>query len=42
MYAAGAHSSYAIRPATGLLVARERPLIPYGQPLSDAEEGEGR
>jgi hypothetical protein len=40
--AAAAHSSYAVRPATGVLVARERPLVPYGQPLRDAEEGEGR
>jgi len=36
---------YAIRPGTGLLVARERPLIPYGEskaaPAEKGEEGEG-
>ena len=47
--AAAARSSYAIRPGTGTLVARERPLRPYGEPqrspeeLRDgSEEGEGQ
>ena len=41
--AAAARSGYAVRPGTGLLVARERPLFPYGEaaPAESREEGEG-
>jgi hypothetical protein len=45
---AGAGLPYATRPGTGTLVARERPLRPYGQPApgpealrDESEEGEG-
>jgi acyl CoA:acetate/3-ketoacid CoA transferase alpha subunit len=41
--AAAALPGYATRPGTGTLVARERPLRPYGQPappLDGSEEGE--
>jgi hypothetical protein len=47
--AAAALSSYATRPGTGTMIARERPLRPYGQPLpspeelrEESEEGEGQ
>ena len=47
--AAAALPSYVTRPGTGTMVARERPLRPYGQPASspeapreESEEGEGQ
>ena len=47
--AASALSSYVTRPGTGTLIARERPLRPYGQPAQapealreESEEGEGQ
>jgi hypothetical protein len=47
--AAAALPGYATRPGTGTLVARERPLRPYGQPApapealrEESEEGEGQ
>jgi len=46
--AAAALPSYAVRPGAGLLVARERPLVPYGEPRTapdavraEEEVGEG-
>jgi len=42
--AAAARPGYTVRPGTGVLVAREQPLIPYGRseaaPAGNGEEGE--
>jgi hypothetical protein len=39
--AAAALPGYATRPAAGVLIARERPIVPYGQPGALPGEGDG-
>jgi hypothetical protein len=39
--AAATLPGYATRPAGGVLIARERPIVPYGQPGDLPAEGDG-